>query len=73
MAIYIQNVAGMNWIRIAGDGRAWKDLEEAYIQEWIRMKRTEHGTCLERKKNVYYFSPKISVNNKVVEQNCQLI
>lgn len=31
----IQNDTERNWLRTAMDGRTCKDLEEAYIQEWI--------------------------------------
>jgi len=31
----IQNVAGRNWTWTARNRKAWRDLEEAYIQEWI--------------------------------------
>ncbi|CAG9839740.1 unnamed protein product [Diabrotica balteata] len=31
----ITAVAGKQWMRIAKDRKAWKELEEAYVQQWI--------------------------------------
>lgn len=32
----IQKIAGKNWMRAAMDRQKWKNMEEAYIQEWMR-------------------------------------